>query len=161
MALVASTLTQALERMFRNPQADPARAASQLATAYRDYAQTAQAGASLPVFLHTETLGAKAVFLAITASPLMGNPQTFARSWLAAINAFWLASPAPVQFAGAGAGPITPSLAGEALVSALTTAASGFKPASLAASLIASAVDAYTHTFLVFLTPPGAGVPLV
>jgi len=151
MALVASTLSDLLQSTFRGVDSFAAAAAG-WASAYRTYAQSAQANGVPPVLTGLE----EAVLAGqLTAAFAALDPNTFPSAFEAAFQAFWLTP--PVAF-GSGAATLAPPGLGSLLVS--TYPANLVAPTSAAAAInVAAAIDAWTR--LVSVTFPGPVVAVL
>ena len=159
MELDPNSLTASILAVFKSKPKAGAIAARDLARAYQSYAALAQAGTALPLFTGTENQGLEQALLT-AMNPVSGTAASMANAWGAGINAFWLASPAPVVFSDTvNTGPV-PAVPGvPALISTLTGVFSN--PRNLeqtAAFQIASALDVVTRTITLVLQPSGVPV---
>jgi len=150
MALIPSTLRRGLLASVNGAPRSVAQAAMEWATAYRDYAISAQAGVALWVPSGTE-VARLAAALTPGLSPL-GTAQLLAEGWANGVGAMWLAPPA-VFGPGAVAG-----VAGlDALKASLTACfLNRFQSVDSACGTMTVALDAVTRTVTVAI--PGVGV---
>lgn len=171
MPLVASTLTNALKALFSQEPfpADTTAAGAKWADAYHSYGSAALAGATTPVppvLLGKKTALASALKGAFDAagSAGMGGLAVVVGQLDTAFVAFWTG----VAFAAPGiAGVVSvvpPGVLSGTLTAAFNAGASASATADSQASLIATALDAWTHTVTVINTPvspPGPPLPPV
>lgn len=124
-----------------------------MASAYADYARTAQAAGTPAIFLGTEKVVLENLLYVALQVP-QGVPAVPAAQWAAGLTAFWLAP--PIIF---GYGPTSGIPGAPALIPALTAIYSNpLNTDQTAALLVATALHAATISVLV----TGVGtVPIV
>ncbi|MFI7128803.1 hypothetical protein ACIBQ1_24080 [Nonomuraea sp. NPDC050153] len=161
MPLDAKALGDDLTALFEGRKGFPestADAAKAWAKIYRDYAANGRAGTAAPLATGLDTAEtnlAKALDPIFTAAR-GGAAKTFATDLDAAFVAFWFTP--PVQFA---APPVTgavtaapPGVLGPALATVFTAGAAAGSSAADQAKAVAAAIDTWTRTVIVTITPP-------
>jgi hypothetical protein len=165
MALNPGSMVQGFTQLFNSDPSSPQIAAEKMATIYDSYAQTAMAGATLPVFTGSQKSTLQSLLLAAISVPLIGAPPLIAAAWGSGLVAYWMAP--PIIFLGPGMTGLVSVAAGcLSAIPALTTVyANPMNTPDSAAAQIATALDTATRTVLVqviVIAPPATlVVPLV
>ena len=140
----------------------PRLAAQKMAKAYNDYARTAMALTSTPVFTGMEVMRLEKILFGAISSPILGMPPILAAAWAAGVAAFW--STPPVPFTGAMTGAVMQAVTVIPIITpGLTACFSNLANTEESCALLMSIVlDAATHTVMVALAPPaGTTAPLL
>ena len=162
MPLIPSTLQQALSAAFKSHPDSPRVAAQKFAKAYADYAQTAMALSSRPLFTGLEAKLLEVTLYSAIANPKVGTPATLAAAWATGVASFWMAP--PVVFTGGQVGAVLQAATVIPIITPGLTAcfANLANTEDLAAMTMATILDAATRTVMVALAPPpGTTAPLL
>jgi hypothetical protein len=164
VALDPTRLVKGLRDIFHSHPSSPGEAAQRWAAMYAGYAlqaNTVVGGVVVSVAANQQAL---AESLALTFATSRLAPTTAAQM-ASALSSFWLAP--PVSFAGTFPGvvtltPGTPALQAQ-LVSTWAQNLADRAPADLAASRVASVVDAFTRTVIALsaTTPTPTAAPII
>jgi hypothetical protein len=167
MPLNSGALGDDLAALFEGRDGYPestTEAAKAWAATYRGYAAAAHAGAAAPL---APGLAAAETTLAGRLDTIFtrargGATGTIASDLDAAFVAFWLT--APIQFASPPVmGAVTaapPDALGPALAGVFAAGAAQGRPAADQAKALAAAIDAWTRTVVVTITPPVPPAPV-